>query len=173
MLTPSLLMEFDCWRIIATALQVTYFSIKLTLLLAPHFTFKWRPYKKSCVLYYGVFIWKEMQHSCFYLLAVLIMRDKVSKLSVNFCCSHSLHIARNYKYFQNTLWIPVIFVKRTGWLKLHRMQCNASVPTTQYLKKSMLFGIQCNVSEHSSAMQFSSTMISYIIRKKNHYKLKK
>lgn len=35
------------------------------------------------------------------------------------------------------------------------MQHNASVPTTQYLKKSVSFGIQHNVSEHSSTMQFS------------------
>lgn len=42
------------------------------------------------------------------------------------------------------------------------MQCNTSVPTIQYLKESMLFGIQHNVSEHSSTMQFSSTAIAYI-----------
>lgn len=49
---------------------------------------------------------------------------------------------------------------------VHHMQCNTSVLTTQYLEKSMVFGIQHNVSEHSSTMQFSSTMISYAIGKK-------
>lgn len=64
----------------------------------------------------------------------------------------------------------MIFVK---CFKFHCMQHNLSVPTTEYLKKFMLFGIQHNRSEHSSTMQFSSTMILYIITKKNHYKLKK